>query len=358
MLQLWRGFNTLPQSEPPAPCCKCAPPNRSTPCSQEGAFQAGVPGCLQRRRPQPGTALWRAPRGCSPRRHLPQELARRGRHRRQPGGVLHAAGCQDSAALQPACLAWPPRGGPPHTCLRSSVCTARPQAANAVCGSPGCTASEGTASPPRARPMRCTAAPCRKSKMHIVPSSPPDSTVWPSACSSQHSTGATCPARRLCAPCGILLVPQLSTSCMDSATVPWVTVGRWRVTCAVSWRQVPAGKPDRVQSRLSCWKGAMLDARMMSAHDALSRMNSVSCHGTMWYVVDSQPRLRLFRSPMCRTFKFSVQQLGSSCSSSARQSARCAHWRACQLLPSSGQLKHQPQHWQLMRPPLCEFLSC
>ena len=235
VLQLCGKLGTQPQTAPPAPCRRCALRAAAAHPAARRA-QAGLPECLQRRRPQPGTALWRAPRGCSPPRRLPRELARQGRHRRQPGGVLHAAGRQDSAALQPACLAWPPSGGPPHTCLRSSTCTALPQAANAVCGSPGCTASEGTASPPRARPMRCTAAPCRKSKTHTAPSSPPDSTVWPSACSAQHSTGATCPARRLCASCDILLVPQPSTGCMDSATVPWVTVGRWQVTCAVSWR--------------------------------------------------------------------------------------------------------------------------
>jgi hypothetical protein len=106
------------------------------------------------------------------------------------------------------------------------------------------TASGGTAFPPCARPVRCRAALCRKSKTHTAPSSPPDSTVWPSACSAQHSTGATCPARRLCAPCDILLVPQPSTGCSDTATLPWSTVGRWHMTCALSWGRMPSGGPD------------------------------------------------------------------------------------------------------------------
>jgi len=55
-------------------------------------------------------------------------------------------------------------------------------------------------------------------------------------------------ARRLCAPCGILLVLQPSTSC--PATLPWFTVGRWHKVCALFWRHLPGCEPG--MGRKSC----------------------------------------------------------------------------------------------------------
>ena len=54
-------------------------------------------------------------------------------------------------------------------------------------------------------------------------------------CAAQH--------RRLCAPCGILRVPQLSTGCTDTATLTMVQCGALHKTCASFWRHLPAGEP-------------------------------------------------------------------------------------------------------------------
>ncbi len=340
LLQLCGKLGTLPQTAPPAPCCKCALQGCSTPCSQEGALQAGVPGCLQRRRPQPSTALGRAPRGCSPPRRLPRALARRGPHRRQPGGVLHAAGCQDSAALQPACLclatAWWPAAHLPEVKHLHGPAAGRTRGVRLarVHGERG----HGLPAPCKANAVHGSPLPQVEDAHCAVLAAGQHGVAVCLQCAAQHWRGVpgqapVCPLRH---PAHAAAQHRLYGKCHSSLD-----------HCGALARDVRGVLEAGAcwQTRLSCWKIAMLDSRMLSAHEAYIH-GWIAMHGSM-----------SVNSAAAANFEFSIK---AAAAEPDRHSAQCVHWRAGQprLLPSSGQSSYQPQRWQPMRPPLCNFMSC